>query len=127
MKTIALTLMAAFIAIPTAMAGPANNSNLPPNTQSQIIEIKQVLTEPLAYLDPSEKTGGGFTYDEDAQRTGERFTYLDPSEKTGGGFTYDEDEQRTGERFTYLDPSEKTGGGFTYDEDEQRTSERFAS
>ncbi|MGF1695729.1 hypothetical protein L4C54_08650 [Vibrio lamellibrachiae] len=99
MKTIGLTLIAALISIPTAMAGPANNSNLPPSTQNHIIEAKHVLAEPLAYSDPSEKTGGGFTYDEDEQRTGERFAYLDPSEKTGGGFTYDEDDQSTGERF----------------------------
>ncbi|WP_295898717.1 hypothetical protein [uncultured Vibrio sp.] len=125
MKTIAFTLMAAFIVTPAAMAGTANNTNLPPSNQSHVIEANHDSVAPIAYSDPSKKTGGGFTYDEDEQRTGERFAYLDPSEKTGGGFTYDEDEKRTSEHFAYLDPSEKTGGGVTPDSDALRAGQRF--
>ncbi|WP_264875387.1 hypothetical protein [Vibrio agarivorans] len=132
MKATTIALIASIISF-SSMASAQNyneqvSANLSiENAKSNIqrFKSKELLEQTLSYSQPSRSDS--FTYDEDEQRTSERFAYLDPSEKTGGGFTYDEDEQRTSERFAYLDPSEKTGGGFTYDEDEQRTSERYQS
>lgn len=72
MKNIAIALLATFIVIPSAMAGRANNTNLPPSSQAYVTESTASTSTHWNWEDSSEKTGGGFAYYEDEKRTSER-------------------------------------------------------
>ncbi|MEZ9487282.1 hypothetical protein AB4187_00700 [Vibrio breoganii] len=95
MKTLSTLLITTLFVTPAVFAANQDTTQI---TDQQTIS---------SFMDYSQKTGGGYTWEDPSDKTGGNFAWVDPSEKSGGGYTWEDPSDKTGGSFAWVDPARR--------------------